>query len=235
MNSKITIKTILVDIEGTTSSINFVHEVLFPYAKEKLKSFIIDNFDRSEVKELMMDVLETVGVEAKEKDQIIRQSCKYLSEWINEDKKIRVLKELQGLIWEDGYKDGAFHGHIYEDAYKNLSVWKEQGYELFVYSSGSVKAQKLLFGHTQYGDLNNLFSGNFDTTIGAKRDEQSYIRIAKTIKKPCQEILFLSDNNEELIAAQKAGMEVIKLARPEDKIPASDMFTSVQDFNEIKI
>lgn len=233
MNSKKTTKVILTDIEGTTSSISFVHEVLFPYAKNHLKTFIENNYEQ--VKPILDDVLEQIKSKAKTQDEIIKSTSEALTSWINEDKKIKALKDLQGLIWEDGYKSKAFYGHIYEDAYKKLIDWHKEAYEIYIYSSGSVKAQELLFSHTQYGDLNKLFKGNFDTKIGGKKEIDSYLRISNEINTNIDEILFLSDSEEELEAASQAGMQVIKLARPEDQIKPSQKFISVERFEEIKI
>ncbi|MDA0771492.1 MAG: acireductone synthase [Cyanobacteria bacterium] len=209
------IKVILTDIEGTTSSISFVKDILFPYAYEKLEGFVEANKEDPEVQR----ILKEVG-----KDPI--QTLKH---WIKLDLKNKALKDLQGLIWEKGYKDGDYQGHIYDDAYSFLVKWHEQGIKLYIYSSGSVYAQKLLFGHTKHGDLNNLFTGNFDTSVGNKREAKSYINIYEAIfKKTPQlepaEILFLSDIQEELDAAQDAGLKTQLITR-EDGI----------DFNIIKL
>jgi enolase-phosphatase E1 len=235
MNSKADIKHILVDIEGTTSSIRFVHEVLFPYAKKHLKTFISDNFDRPEVNKILKEVLEINGIQSQDKEEILKESSIVLEYWITEDKKIKQLKELQGLIWEAGYKSGEYYGHIYEDAYKELKKWQKNDYKLYVYSSGSVKAQKLLFAHTKYGDLNSIFADNFDTQIGSKKESDSYTKIAAQIDAEPSSIIFLSDNEDELKAASRAGMQVIHLARPEDDIKLSKNFNSVEKFSEIKL
>jgi enolase-phosphatase E1 len=158
----------------------------------------------------------------KELEEVRRLSGKNLSEpevieqlirWIDEDKKITPLKSLQGMIWEDGYKKDAFKGHMYEDAVRHLKQWKQAGVRLYVFSSGSVQAQKLLFAHTEYGDLTPLFSGYFDTTIGNKREADSYRKIAEAIGAPPGDILFLSDIREELDAARSAGMQTFLLKR----------------------
>ena len=140
-----------------------------------------------------------------------------LIRWIDEDKKITPLKSLQGMIWQNGYKKGDFKGHLYEDAVRHLKKWKQAGLQLYVFSSGSVQAQKLLFGHTAYGDLTPLFSGYFDTTLGSKRAAESYRKIAAAIGMAPADILFLSDIEEELDAAQVAGMRVRWLVR--DGVP----------------
>lgn len=204
------IKAIVTDIEGTTSSISFVHDVLFPYAREHMTGFIERHADDPSVLSHINDVRQEAGKNLSIEDVITQ-----LITWIDEDKKITPLKALQGLIWEAGYKNGDFHGHIYQDAYENLMKWYEQGIELYVYSSGSVYAQKLLFGHTEYGDLNPLFKGNFDTQIGAKIESSSYEKIVKQLGHPAAQILFLSDVEKELDAATSAGMKACWLVRDE--------------------
>ena len=141
-----------------------------------------------------------------------------LVRWIDEDRKITPLKSLQGLIWEAGYRNGDFKGHVYDDAARRLREWFDGGLKLFVYSSGSVYAQKLLFGHTEFGDLTPLFSGFFDTHTGPKQEVQSYRKIAEVVGLAPGEVLFLSDIGAELDAAQAAGMRTCQLLR-EGAIP----------------
>jgi len=136
-----------------------------------------------------------------------------LLEWQDEDRKIAPLKTIQGMIWAEGYADGSLIGHVYSDAITGLQRWHAQRLPLYVYSSGSVAAQKLLFAHTVAGDLTPLFSGYFDTAVGAKREAASYRTIADRIGLPAAEVLFLSDIVEELAAASAAGMQVTLLAR----------------------
>ena len=205
------IKAIVTDIEGTTSSISFVHDVLFPYARERMADFVRTHAEDPKVVLHLNDVRKQSG-NSDDLDSVIDQ----LIQWIDEDKKVTPLKAIQGLIWETGYKNGDFHGHIYQDAYEKLMQWHEQGIKLYVYSSGSVYAQKLLFGHTRYGDLNTLFSGNFDTQIGAKMETSSYQSIVKQIALPAVQILFLSDIEKELDAAHAAGMKTCWLVRDGD-------------------
>ncbi len=202
------IKAIVTDIEGTTSSLSFVKDVLFPYARERLAEFLRAHAPEPAVRREIEEVRRLTGQnlnEAQVAEQLIR--------WIDEDKKITPLKSLQGMIWEDGYQNGAFKGHLYEDAVRNLKKWKAAGVALYVFSSGSVQAQKLLFAHTAYGDLTPLFSGYFDTNIGNKRDAASYRKIAETTGFPSPDMLFLSDIGEELDAARVAGMQTVWLVR----------------------
>ncbi|MGZ5010802.1 MAG: acireductone synthase, partial [Methylobacter sp.] len=157
-----------------------------------------------------------------------------LIQWIDEDKKATPLKSLQGLIWEAGYRQGDFKGHLYADAAAKLKAWKEKGLDLYVYSSGSVYAQKLLFGHTEYGDLTPLFSGYFDTHIGGKKEKQSYDTIAEQLDIPANQLLFLSDIKEELDAAKDAGFETIWLVRDGMPDPQAE-HRQVNSFDQIDV
>ena len=203
------IRSILTDIEGTTSSISFVKDVLFPYARERLPAFVVTHADTPEVRHWLHEAASEAGLVAASEQEIIE----LLIGWIDTDRKSTALKALQGMIWEDGYRDSAFQAHIYPDAARCLRAWHAHGTKLFVYSSGSVPAQKLLFGHTEAGDLTPVFSGYFDTTTGPKRDPKSYAAIADAIGDPPATILFLSDIVEELDAARASGMQTTLLAR----------------------
>jgi enolase-phosphatase E1 len=220
------IKAIVTDIEGTTSSITFVKDVLFPYAKAQLAGFIATHGREPEVRALLNEVCDIVGQNLSDDAIAAQLQC-----WIDEDRKITPLKALQGLIWAEGYQQGAFHGHIYRDAAECLQAWKAQGTDLYIYSSGSVHAQKLLFRHTDFGNLTPLFSGYFDTRIGAKQEPDSYRKISEEIGRPSQQILFLSDMEAELNAAATAGMATTQLLRPgtepSDKHPSAATFFQI--------
>ncbi|HET19533.1 MAG TPA: acireductone synthase [Chromatiales bacterium] len=203
------IKAIVTDIEGTTSSIDFVHKVLFPYARERIADFVRQNSENPEVREQV----EAVGREVGDDHIPLEEAILHLVEWIDEDRKITPLKALQGMLWEEGYRRGDFTGHMYPDAVEWLRRWHGQGVRLYVYSSGSVQAQKLLFAHSDAGDLTPLFSGYFDTAIGSKREAEAYRLITEALELPPAEILFLSDMPAELEAAKAAGMSVLGLAR----------------------
>lgn len=256
-----TIRAIVTDIEGTTSSISFVHEVLFPYASANLEKFVKVNADEPFITQIIHQVINFGIVDDRHCEEAeptwqsspcsapmqelseaeIKHAFDILQHWIKLDLKIKPLKDLQGLIWEEGYKNGDFKGHIYEDAYLKLKEWHDQGIPLYIYSSGSVHAQKLLFGHTEYGDLNDLFSGNFDTKIGGKKESESYSKIATVIASdneaisPIQtsEILFLSDIEAELDAAAEVGMKTTQLVRP--GTTPSERHIKVDSFNAIII
>ncbi|MCP5352036.1 MAG: acireductone synthase, partial [Chromatiales bacterium] len=196
-------------IEGTTTSVSFVYDVLFPYAREHLATFVRAHADEAAVAAELDEVRGEVG----DASLTIDQAIEVLLGWAREDRKITPLKALQGMIWKAGYENGGFTGHVYPDAVDGLRRWHRSGCKLYVYSSGSVAAQKLLFGYSDAGDLTPLFSGYFDTRVGGKREVDSYRRIAGQIGLPADEILFLSDIVEELDAAREAGMGTAWLAR----------------------
>ena len=222
------IRVILTDIEGTTSSISFVHEVLFPYAKEQLPAFLRAHAEQPKVRVLLDEV---ASIEQRTLDT--EQALTVLLDWIAQDKKIAPLKALQGMIWEAGYRNRDYFGHLYPDAYEYLQTWHAQGLKLFVFSSGSVFAQKLLFEHTDYGDLTPLFSGYFDTRVGAKQQSESYRQISQQMEFSPSEVLFLSDVAAELDAAAEAGMAVCQLVRPGTM--ACDRHPNASDFSEVHL
>jgi enolase-phosphatase E1 len=205
------VSAILTDIEGTTSSISFVKDVLFPYARRALPDFVREHGDDPEVRR-WLDVVATEHGSICSDDVIVET----LQGWIDQDRKHTALKALQGLVWEAGYRDADFTAHIYPDAAPALRGWYDGGYPLYVYSSGSVPAQKLFFGHSDAGDLTPLFSGWFDTEVGGKREADSYRVIADRIGVPAGKILFLSDVVEELDAAREAGLQTVLIDRLED-------------------
>ena len=223
------IKAIVTDIEGTTSSISFVHDVLFPYARARMREFVRSHADVPEV------AAQLAAVRAASNPQLdVDGVVDQLLAWIDQDKKVTPLKALQGLIWEQGYHDGDFHGDVYADAVENLRSWHAQGIALYVYSSGSVHAQKLLFAHTRYGDLTPLFSGYFDTQIGAKLEAASYQQIVQALSLPAEQILFLSDIQAELDAASAAGLRTCWLVRDGEPDPRA-AHPQVHDFNAIDL
>jgi enolase-phosphatase E1 len=222
-----TIKAIVTDIEGTTSSIDFVHKILFPYAANALPGFIRASHAHPDI----AVILDNVRAEAKEYDASLDRVVEILLTWIGEDRKATSLKALQGHIWRRGYENGDFTGHIYDDAADRLRRWSIRGIKLYVYSSGSVGAQELLFRYSDAGDLRPLFNGYFDTQIGHKKEADSYLHIVESLGKPATEILFLSDVAEELDAAAEAGMRTTQLVRQDDVVVGTHPV--VANFNEV--
>ena len=205
------IRAIVTDIEGTTSDIRFVHNVLFPYARENLAAFIAAFQHREEVAQALSDLRDEIAQPQATVEDLIT----VLFGFMDEDRKSTALKALQGMIWRDGYLNGSFTGHLYPDVLPALKAWHQAGIGLYVYSSGSVAAQKLLFGYSDEGDITSLFSGYFDTHVGAKRETDSYRNIAADIGLAPGELLFLSDIRQELDAAREAGWHTVQLIRDE--------------------
>jgi enolase-phosphatase E1 len=201
------VRAVVTDIEGTTTSLAFVKDVLFPYARRCMPSFVLEH--ESELADIAGEIGAITGKSALTAEEM----SALLLQWMDEDRKITPLKTLQGLIWRLGYETGELEGHVYEDAVRGLRKWHASGLRLYVYSSGSVAAQKLLFSHTPYGNLLPLFSGYFDTTTGSKLESGSYGKIADTLALPPRSIVFLSDHTGETHAAAQAGMQTVLLAR----------------------
>ena len=204
-------QAILTDIEGTTSSISFVRDVLFPYARRALPGFVREHGHEPQVRQWLDAVATEAGGLCQ--DAMIVET---LQGWIDQDRKHTALKTLQGLVWEAGYRNADFTAPIYPDAAQTLQRWHALGLPLYVYSSGSVPAQKLFFGHSDAGDLTGLFSGWFDTEIGGKREAASYARMVGRLGVAAGEVLFLSDVVEELDAAREAGLGTVLVDRRQD-------------------
>ncbi len=217
------IRAVLTDIEGTTSSLAFVHDVLFPYARHSLPAFVHSH--EKELAGVAGDIAKMVGKARLTAQEIIN----ILLQWMNEDRKATPLKALQGMVWKTGYESGELKSHVYEDAMQALRKWHADGLQLYVYSSGSIAAQKLLFSHTPYGHLSPLFSGYFDTTTGPKLESHSYETIAASLHLPANSVAFLSDHTGETDAAAVAGMQTVIVAR--EKTQVSSEFA--RNFNDI--
>lgn len=223
------IRAIVTDIEGTTSSLSFVKDILFPYARAHLPEFVRAHAQDAAVQAQLDAVRRETG-----KSLDLEAAIAQLLTWIDEDRKATPLKALQGMVWERGYRQGDFQGHVYEDSVRQLRAWKSMGLRLYIFSSGSVQAQKLLFAHTAAGDLTPLFSGYFDTAIGPKREHDAYQRIAQVIGLPAGEILFLSDIREELDAARAVGLQTGWLVR-DGSLPEQPAHPVVRDFDGLTI
>ncbi|WP_168403750.1 acireductone synthase [Erwinia amylovora] len=221
------IRAIVTDIEGTTSDIRFVHNVLFPYARQNLPSFITGNPQQPAV----ALVLDQLRAEIDRPQATVQELIGVLFGFMDEDRKSTALKALQGMVWRDGYLNGSFTGHLYPDVLPALQRWQQLGLGLYVYSSGSVAAQKLLFGYSDAGDITGLFSGYFDTHVGAKREVGAYQSIASQIGLPARQLLFLSDIHQELDAARDAGWHTVQLIRGD--ADNESRHRQVTDFDQI--
>ncbi|HZR36398.1 MAG TPA: acireductone synthase [Nevskia sp.] len=223
------IQAIVTDIEGTTSSIDFVHRSLFPYARAHLREFLRTHAGDAAVAAQLEETARLAG-----RPLTAEAAAEVLERWIDEDRKITPLKALQGMIWAQGYAAGELKGHVYADTPVYLRQWHAAGKRLYIYSSGSVEAQQLIFGHSDAGDLRPLFSGYFDTRIGGKREEASYRAILAELKLPGEAVLFLSDVGEELDAARAAGLHTCQLIR-DDKARPFPAHPQARDFSEVKV
>ncbi|MEQ9971474.1 acireductone synthase [Pectobacterium carotovorum] len=223
------INAIVTDIEGTTSDIRFVHTVLFPYARERLADTVRQHGSDPEIAQALDALRQELGQPDADSDALITA----LNQFMDEDRKSTALKQLQGIIWRAGYRNGDFQGHLYPEVAAQLTAWQQQGLRLYVYSSGSVEAQQLLFGYSNAGDLRPLFSDYFDTRVGAKRETDSYRTIAQAIGLPAEQLLFLSDIRQELDAAQEAGWHTCQLIR--DDADSVSRHRQVARFDQIDL
>jgi enolase-phosphatase E1 len=211
-------KAILLDIEGTTTPIDFVHQTLFPFAKEKIGDFVAEHFSdlKDEIEQLKIEYKTdfTNQIYGRNLDpQSAESIAEYLRFLIEVDRKSTPLKSLQGKIWQAGYETGELKSEMFEDVPGALERWYREGKTIAIYSSGSVLAQKLIFKYSKFGDLSPFISAYFDTNVGHKRERQSYENIAEKMQNRKREILFISDVVEELNAAHQAGFDVILAVR----------------------
>eukprot|EP01100_Stratorugosa_tubuloviscum_P011876 TRINITY_DN53_c1_g1_i1.p1 TRINITY_DN53_c1_g1~~TRINITY_DN53_c1_g1_i1.p1 ORF type:complete len:268 (-),score=116.00 TRINITY_DN53_c1_g1_i1:130-933(-) len=249
------IKLIIFDIEGTTTSISFVADVLFPYARQKFPLFLEENWQNetvqnsvNELRQLSKEDFEKENYKNEPipeqqnctKEQLIQSTLNYLMFLMDQDRKVTPLKALQGRIWQKGYAQNQLLGHIYDDVLPTFQQLKQKSIPIYIYSSGSVQAQKLLFGFSKEGDLLHYFDGHFDTNIGLKLNSESYEAILKqlqlTLNINAQEILFVTDSELEAYAASKALFEIALSSRPGNKQlseQAQNDFIMITSFNQL--
>jgi enolase-phosphatase E1 len=221
----------LIDIEGTVGSIAFVRDVLFPFAKQRLDAYVRAHCEEAEMQAILAQAAREAGLESSDISAVLRA----LHDWSDRDVKVTPLKELQGRIWTEGFLSSGLHAHLYDDAVQALHRFARAGIDLYVYSSGSVAAQQLLFGHSDASDVLPLFRGFFDTTIGSKRERASYQRICAQTGSRASRTIFFSDSEAELDAASESGIQTVQLARPEDATPPSLRHLSVASFDGIEL
>jgi len=240
------ITALLLDIEGTTTPIDFVYKVLFPYARARVGDYLANNVASPIVEEEIAGLIELNkgdarrGLEAPRVDGSIEETSldkivAYFHWLMDRDSKATPLKSIQGRIWEAGYNSGDLRSQVFEDVPRAFGRLHKQRRKIFIYSSGSALAQKLLFSATQFGDLTSYISDYFDTNIGAKKESESYARISKAIAVPAPSILFVSDVNDELDAARPAGLETRLCIRPGNHPqPTTSNHKAIRSFDEIK-
>jgi len=227
-------RAVLLDIEGTTTPIAFVHEVLFSYARTHIKDFLAANRDSEDVQAdialLREEQAEDVSA-GRHPPSLVED---YVGWLIDLDRKSTGLKSLQGKIWRQGYLEGSLKSQLFADVAPAMKRWHEAGLNINIFSSGSVLAQQLLFAHTEAGDLTKYIDNYFDTNVGKKADSESYRRIAAELKLPSGEVLFISDVVSELEAASEAGMKTLLSLRPGNPpqhLP--ERFQTIHTFDEI--
>uniref|UniRef100_A0A0B7BED8 Acireductone synthase n=1 Tax=Arion vulgaris TaxID=1028688 RepID=A0A0B7BED8_9EUPU len=222
------VRSILFDIEGTTTPISFVKDTLFPYVKNHIESFLNKNFENADVQKAVAALRDQAAKEKDEKvegvveipsadaskEDVVTAVVSNVRWQMQDDRKTTELKNLQGLIWKDAYKTKEIKGELFDDVAPVLKLLSDEGFHNYVYSSGSIESQKLLFANSNQGNLLHVFSGYFDTTTGSKKESASYKKIASEIKTEPNCILFLTDSPEEGEAADAAGLRVALVIRP---------------------
>ncbi|KAH7544123.1 hypothetical protein JRO89_XS15G0112100 [Xanthoceras sorbifolium] len=242
-------RCIVLDIEGTTTPISFVTEVLFPYARDNVGRHLSATYDTSETQDdikllrsqvqddLQKGVIGAVPIPSDDagKEEVIAALVTNVDAMMKADRKITALKQLQGHIWRTGFESHELEGVVFDDVPEALEKWHALGIKVYIYSSGSRLAQRLIFGNSKYGDLRKYLSGFFDTAVGNKRETQSYVEISQSlgVDKP-SEILFVTDVYQEATAAKAAGLEVVISVRPGNgPLPENHGFKTINSFSEI--
>lgn len=238
-------EALLLDVEGTTSSVSYVVDVLFPFARRELYFYLRTNWNNPEVARAREQVAQDAGATSFEAwgggaglppEYLFAQLREHLVQLMDADAKTTGLKMLQGLIWQDGYARGELKAHVYPDVPLALKAWTQANRRVAIYSSGSVLAQRLLFAHTEEGDLTSYISAYFDTTSGSKRAAASYTAIAHSLQAPPGQVLFLSDVQIELDAAKAAGLATALVCRADsDPCPDPVRHPVIGSFDEVRM
>jgi enolase-phosphatase E1 len=240
----VSVDGIVLDIEGTVSSIDFVFRTMFPYVRRELDVFLGEHFAQPEVQNACRRIaaegnltqFQMLGDHQAVRPQAIRLIRDEVIRLMDGDVKSTGLKELQGLIWRRGFESGELVAQVFSDVPQRLKEWSAAGIKLFIYSSGSVAAQKLFFGHTEYGDLRGFLHGYFDTTTGPKREPSSYAAIANACGIPAGRLLFVSDVVAELSAAASVGYQAALSLRPGNPPQESaERWLQVSDFSQLRV
>lgn len=236
------VQRLLLDIEGTTSSVSFVYDVMFPMVRERLDAYLLDHWDDPALEPVCDQIANDAGQGTLQQWQQTSHSdpreliAAEVRRLMDGDVKATGLKQLQGMIWKSGFESGELQAHVYPDVPDAIAAWRDAGLDVRIYSSGSIQAQRLFFGHTIVGDLLSHFSGHYDTTIGSKRESASYAAIAEDWAVPPESILFASDVVAELDAAREAGLQTVLLKRPGNAEPPADhTHPSASSFSEFAL
>jgi enolase-phosphatase E1 len=235
---------LLLDIEGTTTPIDFVYEVLFPYARTHVRAYLANHLSSEELRSDIASLLEENAQDMRRgldppllkgpADHLLLDDAVAYIHWLmDRDSKTTALKSIQGKLWDEGYRSGELQSQVFEDVPRAFERWRQRGKAIGIYSSGSVLAQKLLFANTEAGDLTPFISGFFDTNIGPKKEIESYKRIASELELPPREIVFVSDVTAELDAAAGAGFETLLCVRPGNPRQQASAHPTIQSFDQI--
>jgi enolase-phosphatase E1 len=236
------IRALVLDVEGTTTPVSFVYDVLFPFAREHLNRYLAEHADSADVHEAAAMLAAEWSATLARGEAVSPRSpppgdlaalSEYLNWLMDRDQKSPGLKLIQGLVWEEGYRDGRLRGQVFPDVVDALARWKASGLTVAIYSSGSVLAQRLLFAHTEFGDLTPMIARNFDTAVGAKRERTSYASIAASLEIDPAELAFVSDVDAELEAAVAAGCRPVMCVRPGNAATSSRVAPTIDTFDEL--
>jgi enolase-phosphatase E1 len=240
-----TARCVLLDIEGTVADVRFVYDVMFPFVRREVAAFLASHWEDDSLKEPLLNIAAESGLSTTAdpwrqseagRQQAIDNAVDAVNRLMDSDSKTTGLKALQGRIWESGFRSGTLRSELFDDVVPALRRWQENRLELRIYSSGSILAQQMFFGHTTQGSLTHMFAAHYDTTIGNKKESISYRRIAEDCKLEPHEILFLSDVAAELIAATEAGMQAVACTRPNNApLPESYQGTTLASFDQLEI
>ena len=237
---------LLLDIEGTTSSVEFVYNTLFPFASAHVEVFLQRHAADPEIKRLVSELRAEQAADAAKDPQLgiwmrgtaeeeVVTTAKYVRHLIALDRKTTPLKTLQGKIWEEGFRGGELRGDVYDDVPRAFERWSAAGKRIAIFSSGSIQAQQLLFGYSKAGDLTKYIDAYFDTTTGPKRERASYTAIAAALGVDSAAILFVSDVDAELDAARQAGMQTAWMLRPGTPRPETTQHATIDDFDQLSV
>jgi enolase-phosphatase E1 len=238
------IQTVVLDIEGTTTPVTFVYDVLFPYARRAIPAYVSERIDSPDLRDTLTRLREEWGNDAargesppdwrdRDRHERIASAVSYLVWLMDRDRKSPALKTLQGEVWARGYGDGSLRGEVFPDVPKALDRWRSAGIDVAIYSSGSVLAQQLLFRTTSHGDLTRHIAAYFDTGVGPKSAPESYRRIAATLGRAPDRLLFISDTPSELRAARETGVAVLLCTRSPQSASTGTDFEVIKDFAEV--
>jgi len=233
------IESVLLDIEGTVSPVSYVYEILFPFARKYASEFLHKHFDDASVQKAVDFMARDAGFANKEDwlktGEPVQVVLSEVNRLMDADIKATGLKELQGIIWKDGYDNGVLMSELFADVPDALSTWDKDGKNISIYSSGSIGAQKIFFAYTKFGDMSKFLDAHFDTTSGGKKESASYKTISQALEFEPSKILFLSDIVDELDAAAEAGVQTALVVREGNAPQRKNEHQSIKSLAELDL